>query len=340
MRWPLMRWAIAAGLVVAMLAFGVGVYEAAGMLRHNGHGVRKPTEISAPSLSGTMYVVQGGAIYRLSHGSFRQITAEDGWMQPAAAPNGQLVVVRREANYSDLYLLSSTGARVSQLSHNASSQVVEGNHWTFYPRFSPDGHALFYDFDPKDPYNSYRVDLAIFTSPMTGGGNAFEWTTPNDYTGGDVQPVPLRDGSLLYTKYSIDDSFQVHSQLWLQRKAGSQGVALTAPDADCGQPAVSPDETRIAMVCTRGSSQVAELDVATFDRANLTLGSPATLVSGHLVASPAFSPDGKTIAFLAPESPGGQFQLWTVGAQGPASVRQVTSNLGLDASSAPVWVNG
>ena len=57
-----------------------------------------------------------------------------------------------------------------------------------------------------------------------------------------------------------------------------------------------------------------------------------------MVASPAFSPDGKTIAFLAPASPGGHFQLWTVGSSGPASLRQITSDLALDSASAPVWI--
>ena len=335
-----MRWAIAAALVAAMLVFGFGVYEGAGLLRQKGHGVRKPSEVSAPSLAGTMYVVQNGAIYRFKHGSFQEITAEDGWMQPSAAPNGQLVAVRRQPNFSDLYLLAPSGATSAQLSHNSSTRSVEDNHWTFYPRFSRDGTALFYDFDPKDPFNSYRVDLAIFASPMKGGGSAHEWTTPNDYTGGDVQPVPLRDGSLVYTKYSIDDSFQVHAQIWLQRGSLTAGVALTSADAGCGQPAISPDETRIAMVCSKGSNQTAELDVAAFDEAALTLGSPATLVTGRMVASPSFSPDGKTIAFLTPQAPGEQFQLWTVGSQGPASLRQITSGLGLDSTSAPVWVNG
>jgi Tol biopolymer transport system component len=333
-----MRLGIAAGLVAAMVAFGAGVYFVAGSLRANHNVVHKPSEVSAPSLPGTMYVVQAGAIYRFQHGAFTQITSESGWMQPSAAPNNQLVVVRRQANFSDLYLVSTYGKAVAQLSHNASSRAVEDNHWTFYPRFSPDGKSLFYDFDPKDPYNSFRVDLAIFASPIGGGAGAMEWTTPNDYTGGDVQPVPLRDGSLLYTKYSIDDSFQVHSQIWIQRRAGSDGVALTSTDMGCGSPAISADEKLIAMVCSRGSNTSAELDVASLDAVHLTLGSPATLVSGRMVASPSFSPDGKTIAFLAPNSPGGHFQLWTVGSAGPASVRQITSDLALDSTSAPVWL--
>ncbi len=335
------RWLIGVGLLVAMVAFGAGVYEAAGYLRGHRNVVHRPTEVSAPSLPGTIYVVQNGAIYRFQHGSFTQITSESGWMQPSAAPNNQLVAVRRQSNYSDLYLLSAaTGKVVAQLTHDSSTRAVEDNHWVFYPRFSPDGHTVFYDFDPKDPYSTYRLDLAIFASRLDPSSRAAVWTQPNQYTGGDVNPVPLRGGALIYTKYSIDDSFQVHSQIWLQRRPGSLGVALTAAEAGCHEPAVSRDEKLLAMVCNHGSNQIANLEVATLDAQSLTLGSPATLVSGQLVASPAFSPDSKTIAFLTPASSGGHFQLWTVGSSGPASMRAITSDLGLDAHSAPVWVGG
>lgn len=334
----MIRRLVGVGLVIAMLAFGIGVYHAAGLLKGSHGTIHRPTEISARPVPGTMYVVQAGAIYRFQRGSFTQITPENGWMQPAPAPDHQLVAVRRQPNYSDLYVLTTSGKTVAQLSHNSSTVAAEENHWTFYPRFSPDGALLYYDFDPKDYFGSYRVDLAIFASPLNASGKAVEWTQPNDYTGGDVTPLPLHGGGLIYTKYSIDDSFQVHGQIWVQKHAGSAGQALTAPELGCSEPALAPDEKLIAMVCSKGGSQTAELDVATFDPTTLTLGSPAALVTGQLVASPTFSPDGKTIAFLAPSTPGGGFQLWSVGSSGPASARHLTTDLGLDSTSAPVWV--
>ncbi len=338
----LYRWLAGVGLVIAMLAFGIGVYHAAGYLKGQRAQVRRPSDTSAPSLPGTIYLAQAGALYRFQHGSFTQVTADDGWTQPAMlSRGGQLAAVRRETNYSDVYLLSSTGRQLAQLTHNSAPGPAENNHWAFYPRFSPDGSTLFYDYDPKSPYNSYQVDLAIFASPSDPSSRAsVRWTDPNPYTGGDVNPLPLEGGGLIYTKYMIDDSYQVHAQLWIQRRAGSVGQALTAPELDCAQAALSTDEKLIAMVCRKGGMQSAELDVATFDAATLTVGSPATLVSGQLVASPAFSPDGKTIAFLAPATSGGAFQLWTVSSTGPASVRNITTDLGLDSTSAPVWVAG
>ena len=334
------RTLIGIGLVVAMLAFAIGVYHAAGFLRGDRPVVHRPTEITASPLAGTMYLTQGGAIYRFQHGSFTQLTAENGWAQPAAGPSGQLIVVQRGNNYSDLYLLTTSGGKVAQLTHNAAGGLPENSHWAFYPRLSPDGKTLFYAYDPKDPYNSYKVDLAIFASRLSAGADAVDWTVPNDFTGGDINPVPLKDGALIYTKYSIDDQSQVHAQIWIQRKAGSAGVALTTPDLDCGQPAVSADEKSIAMVCTKGSNQSADLDIASFDETALALGSASTLVGGRLVASPAFSPDGKTVAFLAPSTPGGGFQLWTVNPGSSGSVRDITTDLGLDSTSAPVWSAG
>ena len=337
-----MRWAIGTGLVVLMLAFGVGVYHAAGLMRATSNVVHRPNEVSAPPLPGTMYLVQGGAIFRFRRGSFTQVTSADGWMQPAIAPDGSgLVAVRRSTNYSDLFLLTNTGKRIAQLTHNYTPGPAESSHWSFYPRFSPDGATLFYDYDPTSRFNTYQVDLAIFASPSNPGApGSVQWTRPNDYTGGDVNPVPLKDGGLIYTRYSIDDSFQVHSQIWLQKRPGSAGQALTPPDPGCAQPSLSPDEKLIAMICSKGSNQSADLEVATFDAATAALGPPATRVSDQLAASPVFSPDGKTIAFLAPSRPGGSFQLWTVNSTGSASVRNLTTDLGLDSTSAPAWVGG
>lgn len=334
-----MRAFVTAVLVLAMFAFGVGVYHVAEYFKASHATVRKPTEVSARPLPGTLYVVQQGAIYRFHHGDFTQITSEAGWSQPAADPRGnQLVAVQRHPNYSDLYLISTDGRTLAQLTHNGSTSAIDSNHWTFYPEFAPDGSALFYTFDPKDPNNSYRVDLAIYASPLGGNGRAMQWSDPNYYTGGDVDPIPLRSGALLYVKYSIDDQWQVHSQVWLQQRAKTDGTALTDAKLDCGQAALSPDQSLIAMVCRKGSNTTAELDVATFDASNGSVGPLTTLAGGGLLASPAFSPDGKTVAYLAPGGAGGHFQLWTVPAQGQAKPSQITFDLGLDAQSAPVWM--
>ena len=94
------------------------------------------------------------------------------------------------------------------------------------------------------------------------------------------------------------------------------------------------------MVCRHGQLQSTELVLATFDPLSGTLGPETVLMQGQLAASPTFSPDGQTIAFLAPVQQGGRFQLWTVPADAspsPSAARPITQNVGLDSSAAPVW---
>jgi len=329
---------IGAALALAMLVFGFGVYHAAGLLKVDHSMVNRPNEITAPALPGTVYLAQRGALYRFRNGSFTQITPEGGWMQPAVSPDGrQLVAVQRKTNYSDLFVLTATGRPTSQITHNNTSALPEYNHWVFYPRFSSDGSTLFYDYDHKDGYSSYQVDLAIFATPTASWRSSVQWSIPHPYTGGDVSPAPIQ-GGIVFTKFWIDDQSMVHSQVWLQARPRSQGVPLTPKDVNCVQPAVSADQKSIAMICTRGQTQSTELNVASYDATTATLGIPTTLVKAELIASPAFSPDGKSIAYLAPVTPGGAFQLWTVGVSGNPAPRAFTTTLGLDSSSSPVWV--
>jgi WD40-like Beta Propeller Repeat len=327
-------------IVIGMLVAGIGAYNTMASLRSGSLAVQRPSA-SLVSLPGTIYVAQAGAIYRLRAGSFKQLTPAEGWTQPAVSPDGKkLVAVKESPNYSDLYLLTAAGQVQAQLTHNASRRV-EGNHWAFYPRFSPDGSAVFYSYDPKDPGNSYRVDLAIFSLPADPSvAGPTDWTLPNEYTGGDTNPVPVA-GGLIYTRFSIDEHSVVHSQVWLQAQAGGQGVALTAAGDDCSQPAVAPGGRLLAMVCTHGSLVSGQLVVAPLDLQSLSIGTPTTVVSGGPMASPAFSWTGSSLAYLAPAHAGGPFQLWTVAASSPAArPRLVTQSVGFDSRSAPAWVAG
>ena len=212
------------------------------------------------------------------------------WSQPAVSPDGNsLVAVQRQYAFSDLYLVDAAGHVPRQLTHDAST-TVELNHWALYPRFAPDG-TLYFNYDPKDYYNNYNVVMAVWSMP-SGGGTMHRWTTPNGYTGGDVQPAPLASGGVIYTKYAFDPATnRILAQLWLTTKAGLAGRALTEARDDCSQPDLSPDGRRLAMICT-GGAQLTSIQVAPFDGANL--GPRVTLVSGRLAAQ------GVT----------GHFQLW------------------------------
>ena len=61
------------------------------------------------------------------------------------------------------------------------------------------------------------------------------------------------------------------------------------------------------MICT-GGKQTAKLEVAPFT--GNALGPAKVLLDGRLFAAPAWSPDGKALAYFAPAGAAGHFQLW------------------------------
>jgi Tol biopolymer transport system component len=303
-------------LVVAMLLTGIGTFAYLGshqsVIRRP---AKAPTQALPPPpaylLTGTMFLAQGGALYSLSSGQFKQLTAPGGWMQPMILPTGaSLVAVKREAAYADVYQLATDGSVLAKLTNNVAPSRfsdIGANHWSFYPTLSPDGQTVFMSYDSAKA-GEYEVDLGIWQMPLGGTRSQWRsWTTPNSYTGGDVQPVPLASGGLLYVKYDLDDVGQKTSQIWYKPQRLGRETALTAPADNCSEPAVSPDGKTLAMICT-GKQQYSHLVLADFNGSGI--GPPRTVVSDRLVAQPAWAPDGSGIAYLAPTLPDQPFQLW------------------------------
>jgi dipeptidyl aminopeptidase/acylaminoacyl peptidase len=347
---------IALLLTIALMpvfAFGVYNYLGTKKTRTVRAAAVKPIETKPRFfLPGTMIVIQAGGLYKLEGGKFTQLGRVANWSQVAVTPDhSRLVTVSGNGLSTDLSLLESSGSLVKQLTQN-SARVLDANHWAFYPRISPDGKTLYYSYDR--PKFGYQVDMAVWSMPLNGTqSQARRMTTPNDHTGGDVMPIPLASGGLMYVKYSLGTS-GIASQIWLQTRPLTFGKALTNLADDCNQPALSRDGKQLAMVCTSGK-QSARLVVASFD--GKTLGPMRTLVTSGLNAAPAWAPDGSGLAYLAPTGAGGHFQLWwlalpapavaTPGASGSALAtaiaaaapkpQAVTSDVDLTPTTALVW---
>jgi hypothetical protein len=319
------RFLLGVGLIGLMLVASFGTYTYLGGRQSKVAVVaQKPTTASprpnAFILPGTLYLSQSGAIYSLSFARFHQLTAQDGWTQPALYPNNSyLLAVHRLYDHSDVFVLSRFGQPVAQwTSNNASGPDTGARHWSFYPRLSPDQGTLWMSYD--EPKIGYDVPLSIWAVPA---GNSIRqgklWTNSIDYTGGDVEPIPLRTGGIMYTKYSRDDNANLTGQLWLAMRPtrppvgltlttyGAEGQPLTSTDEDCAQPSISPDGGQVAMICTY-QKQISYLVIASWDGSSL--GPRRVVITDQLVAQPTWAPDGSGIAYLAPGAGASNFQLW------------------------------
>jgi Tol biopolymer transport system component len=339
-------------LLVLWTAFGFGVNRfldsrKSALITHPA-AVAPPEETANIGLPGTVYVSQGGHLYRFHGGQFTDMKlppADGSWIQPSLAGQGRLLLVARSSEFSDIYLVdAASGAILKQLTSNATrTRRVELNAWSFWPRLAADGSTVVSNYDGPKTGTSYEVHLAVWSGPLTGRVDNRQWTQPDGYTGGDVSPVPLPGGGVLYAKYSLNDKLQIVSRIATVAKPGATPLYLTAGADDCGEPAVNPDGSKVAVICT-SDTQTAKLEVIPLVKGaagvSEAAGVPQVLQPSCLCGSPTWSPDGTGLLYMAPADPTGHFQLWWLNhadTATPAAPRQVTNHLDLDATSAPAW---
>ena len=187
-------------------------------------------------------------------------------------------------------------------------QDPSSNHWSFYPRLSQDGGTLWMAYDGNKCQGCLVIMFDVWSMPINGTTRqARLWTNSNLGTGGDIQPIPVPQGGIIYTKYGYDDQGRLTGQLWYTNRQYSYGRPLTDQSEDCRTPSFSPDWSQIAMICTY-EKQVSYLTIASWNGSSI--GPRRNIVTDQMVAQPTWAPDGSGIAFLAPGAADSPFQLW------------------------------
>jgi Tol biopolymer transport system component len=326
-----------------MAVFGFVVYSVLGTLQTKANTSVDPTQEQALlALPGTVYLAENGSLYSLHGLTFTKLATPAGdWYQVAPGSGGDLLAVDKGNGYSNLYLLSPTGQVLRTLLTESSSQYFD-NHFVFYPRLSANGQTLFYAWNWIDPYADYNVDFEIQSVPLSNpGAYPTQWSIPNNYQGGDVEPLPTANGGLIYAKYATNSQTgATYSQLAYVTSPEGTINYLTTPAQNCSEPSLNPAGNEIAMICTNNKLQSDTLQVASWN--GTSLGSPTVVSQGPMAAMPTWSPSGNSLIFMNVPSRGDPFQLYWIpraGSAKPGAAQEVTQNLSLNALSAPVWVS-
>jgi TolB protein len=303
-----------------------------------------PTIVAKGSeLPGRLLFVVAGNLWLWQGQNGARLTSSGDAYQPSWSPDGaEIAYIRREESSSDLMLMPSTGGEPVQLTSNGSGEPLHSYEriytsvWAFYPTWSPDGAEIAFASQAAPPYGSpaaeYRVTLY---SVSTAGGERQQLYADEEGHVGRLAYAP--DGASIAFAFTPAGSGAVQ----LLRYVRAEGAAAPLPGApeQSYDPDFSPDGRWLAFA-TRDSSAGSSGVGGRTDVFAIPIGggSPVRLTSLGGARAPAFSPDGKLLAFLAIPPGSDSFDLWVVelqigadGALRASEPRQITQDMRIDA---------
>lgn len=247
---------------------------------------------------------------------------------PRWSPDGRyLAFLRRsEEGATQIWLLPTNGGEARQLTR------IKGG--CSHPVWSPDGRCLAFvarvrggelqpdgrEEEEKDPFVRYNKDVRVITRLFYKLDTAGFFDERRAQIGliavadPDAAPVfPVANG----TAYTAGPA------------AAALPVLLTGGEFDHADPAFSPDGSLVAFTAHRCAEADWEPDVRDLWVVPAAGGEPLRLTRGDLLCStPAFSPDGRTIAFIASRAADhgyGNDRIYLVDRDGGAAARCLTA---------------
>lgn len=302
-----------------------------------------PTIVAAGArLTGRLLFVRDGNIWLWQEQTGRQLTDSGDTFQPAWSPDGvRIAYIQRDQSYSDLWVLPAEGGEPLRLTDNGSSQPLNSFErmydtiWAFYPVFAPDGASIAFVSQSGPPYGSPAVDyrLSLFVRPALSGGE--QRALYADAAGHVGRLAYAPDGSAIVFCFSAVGSEGVPQILRYNLANDSVAPQPDVPPQSY-DPAFSPDSRWLAFAGRDG-------DRTDIFAAPATGGPLVRLTSLGTARAPAFSPDGRQVAFLAIAPGEIGFDIWVAdirvdesGIQATAP-RQVSVGLRADADSGLAW---
>lgn len=286
----------------------------------------------AGSLRGSVYLAQGGRVWRLRKAQVTALTpAGQSYAYPAVSGDGQVTAASLIGRgQAQIVVGGPDFANLAQLT--PSVRDPHRGSIDLKPALSPDGRRMAFMSDRSQAY----ADQAIWEGPVRR--RAVQLTCPPDQSGGDDAPAYLVDSSaVVFSSWRIATSGPPESHASLRelpipgRTCGpafpKSRPLIEAQGQDFLDPAPGPGGN-LAFVHRKGDS--ANIEVADRD------GGGATAVTSFGdVRQPVWSQDGNTLLFISPHA--GSFDLWMIDAAGKNQPQRLTWGADIDANSRPAW---
>ncbi len=320
--------------------------------------VSSDTQLSSPNLSGDgkmiVYVLQEKGqtdlfVSRAGGGGRLRLTNDDlPEADPKFSPDGEKVVftrLPRGSTTGEICTVAALGGDVTRLVEDAS-----------YPAWSPDGTRVAYvsrkagqsltlstiAVDGSDPQTVLHADAAYpfirypawspdgkkLAFARSSGGVAAEIWMARASDGSDLRQI-TKDASVVFSdepQFTADGKGILHKSnrggavnLWLQPIAGGAPKQLTTGSGPDESPSVSRDGA-VAFLNSRSRNTLYLAPVQ---------GGEAKDIFTHpwFLWAPAFSPDGREIAFSQSEADG-SWHIWTAPVEGGTPKRITNSSRG------------
>jgi Tol biopolymer transport system component/DNA-binding winged helix-turn-helix (wHTH) protein len=253
---------------------------------------------------------------------------------PAWSPDGQYIAFyRHEPGASGFYIISALGGHERRI----TSEAAEGSGIAWLP----DGQHLLVSHLFEGSHRSPLMELSLdtgkerpVTSPVRALGDTWPAVSPDgrtvafsrwkDSESWDVCSAPLSGGTtqcwplpgyfpkgLAWTPSGDEIIFSAirtgSFQLWRYGLNSNAPVALTSGEDDASLPTTSRASNRLAYVSYRRNENLWRLDIGSSQTVNPE-DARSIASSSRMQEDPAFSPDGRKIAFLSDRS--GPREIW------------------------------